>query len=1022
MPFGVKDYHKDLNTMHIGTEKPRAYFIPYGTEQSALYGSRENSCFFKNLSGSWDFKFYGSVEDVPNDREASIEFTEKMPVPSSWQYSVGKGYDVPQYTNVTYPFPYDPPKVPEKNPAAIYNRTFTLTDTVVSGKDIMLNFDGVDSCFYLFVNGDFAGYSEVSHATSEFNITHLVHAGENTLTVLVVKWCSASYLEDQDKFRSSGIFREVYLLFRARRRIEDISVSAIPTPSLRSAPVTVRLKTNRPVEVHYTLKDKCGVTLAEGDATADGSTEIAIAEIKSPKLWSDEDPYLYTLILKADDEYIRELVGVRRLEVKKNVLYINGEKVKLKGVNRHDSNPFVGAAVTLESMREDLMIMKRNNINTVRTSHYPNDPRFYELCDIYGLYVCDEADAECHGIPEIYCDDPDITNDPAWEHLYIDRIERLYERDKNRPSIIMWSVGNESGPGRNHKAMRDYLKSRDTVRLIHQEDETRRAYDIDMAAAAGKPVTTPSEFYRAYTELESRMYPDVSTLDYYFNKNTKANGPLFLCEYVHAMGNGPGGIEDYVDLMYKHDEFLGGCVWEFCDHSVAMGKYRFASPDFIYGGDSGEFPHDSNFCVDGLVDPDRKLHTGMYEVKAAYRPVDFSYEDGKLTVKSRRLFTDLSDLLISYTVEKDGTVIKSVALGTLDIAPGKKKSFKIDADARGFTTVNVTATLAEAREYAPVGYEVARAQFIVSSEIEEKYSMLGATLTEDDAAFRVRFDESEITVGKNSGLIERFTADGEEMITEPITPTIWRAPTDNDRKIKREWIAKHYDNTHLRCDGVHAEETAHGIKIESKLSLLAEDGSTILVMDISYDVTGGRGVSITCRATVECGMPPLPRFGFRFTLPERMEKMRYFGYGPYESYQDKRLSSYISLHRTTVTDNFVSYIKPQENGAHYGCRFADVYGDHGHGIYFSSKLFSLSASHYTPEALTEAAHRYELTPALESTVIIDYRNAGIGSASCGPTLPEMYRISEGEIDFSFNFKPTFVGDLNPFSEYVKGEI
>ena len=1022
MPFGIKDYHKDLNTLHVGTEKPRAYFIPYGTEESALNGSREDSCFFKNLSGSWDFKFYESVENLPSDRGAKIKFTDKMPVPSSWQYSIGKGYDVPQYTNVTYPFAYDPPKVPEKNPAALYRRTFTLSDTVTSGKDVMLNFDGVDSCFYLFVNGEFAGYSEVSHATSEFNITHLVHAGENTLSVLVVKWCSTSYLEDQDKFRSSGIFREVYLIYRARRRIEDLQVSAIPAPSLGKAPVTLKLRTNRPLEVHFSLKNAEGEEIATGDATADGNTEITVAELKSPRLWSDEDPYLYTLIIKADDEFIPVKVGVRRIEIKKKVVYINGEKVKAKGVNRHDSNPWVGAAVSLESMREDLLIMKRNNINMVRTSHYPNDPRFAELCDIYGIYMCDEADAECHGIPDIYCDDPELTNDPAWEHVYLDRVERLYERDKNHPSVIMWSVGNESGPGANHKAMRDFLKSRDTTRIIHIEDESRRVYDIDMATSDPKAARAKTDKYRSYTEIESRMYPEIEKLGYYFGKNSRATGPLFLCEYVHAMGNGPGGIGDYVELMYKEDEFFGGCVWEFSDHSVATGKARFASPDFIYGGDSGEFPHDSNFCVDGLVDPDRKPHTGMLEVKAAYRPLDFSFENGKLTVTSRRLFTDLSDLTLSYTVEKNGVIVKSVALGVLDIAPGKKKSFKIDAPSGGFTTLNVCANLAYKREWADAGYEVAHAQFILNGEIEENYSMLGATLTESDDQFTVAFDECTVSIGRRSGLIESFIADGEEMLTAPVTPMVWRAPTDNDRKIKREWMEKQLDRAHLVCDAVRAEECAHGVSIEAKLVLMSESESTIAVMDVVYDVTGGRGVSVSCRATVADGIPSLPRFGFRFTLPERMEKVRYLGYGPYESYEDKHLASHIALHRTTVTDNFVDYIKPQENGAHCGCLFADVFAEHGHGIYFSARSFSLSVSHYTPEALTEAKHRYELSPALDTTVIIDYRNAGIGSASCGPTLPQKYQINEREFDFKFNFKPTFVGNPNPFSEYVKGEI
>lgn len=1017
MPLGIESYHKDLAVLHVNTEKPHAYMIPYESAECARVGVRERSAYFKSLSGAWDFKFYKSVSELEDTRVEKIEFSEKMAVPSNWQYSIGRGYDVPQYTNVIYPFPYNPPFVPEENPAAVYKRTFTLTKEELCGKAVMLNFDGVDSCFYLFINGKFVGYSEVSHMTSEFDVTELVKAGENEIAVLVVKWCSASYLEDQDMFRASGIFRDVYILLREEKRLSDVYIKTMLSDNKKRAKISAELKATGKVAVRYTLTDMTGKAVAEGKCGINGEGKLKIADLGKPHLWSDEDPYLYTLILETDGEAFRFLVGVRDVKIVGSVVYINGKKVKVKGVNRHDSNPILGHAVTMEHMLRDIMIMKAHNMNMVRTSHYPNDPRFAELCDIYGLYMCDEADAECHGVPDIYADDVELTNDPAWEHLYLDRAERMLERDKNHPAIIMWSVGNESGPGRNHKAMRQYLKSRDTSRIIHIEDETRRAFDSDMARARGNLDVLPSEVWREYTEIESRMYPDLAEIEDYYFKDTPRD-PLFLCEYSHAMGNGPGDVGKYVELMYKHDGFFGGCIWEFCDHSVSTGEYRYASPDFIYGGDSGETQHDSNFCVDGLVGPDRKLHTGIYEVKEAYRPLTLDYKDGVLTVTSRRRFKSLSDITLSYTVERSGAVVASGTVGALDIPPEKSKSYKLPLAAEGFTTLNLTASYNRAYPWAKIGDSVCSEQFILSDKLESDSRALGATLTEDGEYYSIKFGEGRVKIGKATGLIESITDSGEEMIVSPVVPTVWRAPTDNDRKIKREWLPAHYDSLTTVCRGTGIGADGSAVKVTADLSLTTPEGESVIDMTVAYSVSDGRGITLSCDAKVKEGLPPLPRFGFRFTLPEGAEDVRYFGYGPTESYEDKRLATRISLFKTTVTENFVDYIKPQENGAHYGCKYADVSMPHGHALAFSAEKFSLTATHHTPEALTVAQHSYELTPAKETTVIIDYRNAGIGSASCGPTLLPEYRISESDIHFKFNIKPTLSSNLTPLTDYV----
>ena len=1022
MPFGIFDFHKDITSLHVGCEKPHAYFIPYTSEADALRSVRDYSPYFKSLIGAWDFSFYESVDDVPDPRAAEIAYCEKMNVPSNWQYAIGRGYDVPQYTNSNYPFPADPPFVPSKNPAALYRREFTLTGEFIKNKELMLNFEGVDSCFYLFLNGEFVGYSQVSHMTSEFNATPYLKEGKNEITLLVLKWCDGSYLEDQDMYRASGIFREVYILARDKARIEDIFVKAIPEKSLKSAPVSAEIRTVGKCEVKYALKDACGKLVFEGKKEIDGKEKIEIGTLAEPKLWSDESPYLYTLTLTSGSEITVIPVGVRRIEIIGRIVYINGEKIKVKGANRHDSHPHLGHATPYEHIKRDLLIMKANNMNMVRTSHYPNDPRFGELCDRYGLYMCDEADLECHGV-DIYRDHPLLTDDINWQAAYLDRAERLLERDKNHPSIIMWSVGNESGPGINHEAMAKYFKERDPDRIVHVEDESRRSYNIiELERPKGIVGDVDPEHYRSYYDIESRMYPRLDVIKNHYLNPEKTTKPLFLCEYCHAMGNGPGDIIEYVELMYEHDDFFGGCVWELLDHSVATGEYRYAAPKFVYGGDMGEFPHDSNFCVDGLLYPNRKPHTGMHEVKTAYAPFKATYDGGVLTVESRKYFESLSDLTLYYTVEKNGRVIASGSLGDMDIAPRATKKYENLLDGiilDGFVTLNISAKRNTACEWAEIGAEIAAAQFIISDSLKSSPKMLGAELSEDAKYYTVTFGESVVKIGKASGLIEEIESNGRSLITSPVTPTVWRAPTDNDRNVKNSWYKAHFDRLTADLREIKATAILGGVKISSSLILAVAAKEPAVRMTLDYTISEGMGISVECRAEVNENLPPLPRFGFIFKMPEDAEDVSYFGYGPYESYEDKRLASRISLFKTTVTENFEHYVRPQENSAHYGCRWATVSTLYGQGLYFSADKFSLSASHFTPEYLTVTAHDYELVPEKESTVIIDYRNAGIGSNSCGPELLPEYRISEREINFKFNIKPSFIGNVNPFDEYVK---
>ncbi len=1042
MPLGIKDYHKSLECLHVGCERPHAYFIPFASEKSAAVGKRDYSEYFTTLIGVWDFKFYPSVTDVDGLTVADLMADEKIPVPMNWQNMLGRGYDTPNYTNINYPFPKDPPHVPTNNPAALYSRSFFL-EKLNTGKDYMLTFEGVDSCFYLFVNDEFAGYSQVSHMTSEFNVTKLLKNGENTVKLLVLKWCDGSYLEDQDMFRASGIFREVYLLERDAARAEDIFIKWNISDDFSEAVPEIEVRTNAPIDVSLRILDKDGKCVLFGKALVDGTGKISLPTLTSPRFWSDEDPYLYTAEFTAGAEIIRIKTGVRSIKVKDGVILINGKKVKARGVNRHDSHPILGHATPMEHMLRDIMLFKQHNINIVRTSHYPNDPRFTELCDEYGIYVVDEADLECHamGVYGTFS----FTCREEWAESYLDRAERMLERDKNHPSIIIWSVGNESGAGINHKRMAEYYKSRDNTRLVHAEDESRKARAIEEHAGKLDPSVPSADSFREYIDLESRMYPSKEELLEYYLDDEKCRMPVFLCEYSHAMGNGPGDLKMYWDLIYSSDRFFGGCVWEFTDHSVARGENVFKKPEYTYGGDFGDFPNDGCFCVDGLVYPDRRPHTGLLELKEVLSPVRFEFCDGVLKVKSLRCFKSLSDLSLTCVTEVNGKAVVTKTFDALDIAPDETKDFVIEpVKADGVVTLSVYLKRIEATEWSEAGYTVASEQFVVSDTLRMRGESGGGpspTLAETPSDYIVVFGDAVARIGKNTGLIESLVAFGGEMLASAVVPTVWRAPTDNDRRIKLDWMKFGFDRLMTGCYGTSATADGDGVEVSARVSLAAKALAPVVTMTLKYTFKKDGAVKIDCSADVtdkvtldewvagkkdslwkgmvDVELPYLPRFGFKYTLKEGFEDVRYFGYGPHESYEDKKLSSRLSYFRTTATANFEPYVRPQENSAHVGCRFADVTTPAGRGIYFAADKFSLSASHYSPEYLTSVAHDYELVPERETTVIVDYRNSGVGSASCGPVLDPEYRISERKIEFTHYIKPVFSGNIDPFTEYER---
>jgi len=1013
MPLNIPDYHKTEQILHVGCEIPHAYFIPYADYQTAKKEIRDNSPYFKNLCGTWDFRFFDSVSEICDftAEDFAKDGMDKLPVPMNWQMALDKGYDVPNYTNINYPIPVDPPHVPDENPCGLYVREFRLP-AGMEDKDILLNFEGVDSAFYVWVNDTFAAYSQVSHMTTEINITDKVKSGKNTLKVLVLKWCDGTYLEDQDMWRMSGIFREVYLLFRDKNRIADVFVHADLSDSFDAVTFSAGITSAGKIDAAWTLYAPDGDKIASGCAAVDGEGKITLPAIENPALWSDESPALYTLCLCSGSECICFPIGARKVEIRDRVIYINGRKVKAKGVNRHDSHPLLGHATPMEHMIRDIEIMKRHNVNMVRTSHYPSDPRFIGLCDKYGLYVCDETDLETHGM------NPwgRLSDIPAWEKAYLDRAKRMVERDKNHPCVIMWSLGNESGLGCNHVAMTAWIRGRDNSRMVHYEGANFNY--------SGNVVRND------VTDLESRMYPEASSCREYC-ENPDSALPLFLCEYCHAMGNGPGDLKEYWDLIPQYDNFFGGCVWEFTDHSVAIGDV-YRNPAYTYGGDFGDTPNDGNFCVDGLVYPDRRPHVGLLELKQAIMPfhVRSGENPGEIIIRSRRYFTSLSDISLLWWVESDGKPVLSGEVAALDIAPESEKTYTLfdDTTFYGSTTLNLSLRYNEAKAYAPAGHEVGMVQFILNA-VEPVWtapcSRYPVETEETGNTISVTCGDTVYTIDHVSGCIRDITDNGASLITEPIVPQIWRAPTDNDHSFGHNiagwWRRVGLDRAKVKCYECRiTENTEAKVVIEAQFSMSAAAMLPVLKGTVRYTVTGEDGITLSYDMKWLAGAEKqyklfYPRFGVRLTMPEGSEQMRYYGYGPTESYIDKRLAARLSEWGTTVTDNFEPYVRPQENSAHYGCRWAKVTSVAGHGLLFTAQTpFSFSASHFTPEQLTNIKHNHELVPDKETTVIIDYKQSGIGSNSCGPVLEEKYRFDEETFTFTMRISPVFSGGADGY--------
>lgn len=951
----MKEYENPQRTSYNRLPQ-RSYYIPYATLEQALEGKKELSPYYKLLNGVWDFRYFELDSDVPE----VISDWDTIDVPSCWQLY---GYGQIVYSSQNYLFPVDMPYVPDENPCGVYRTEFTLDETW-SSRDTNIVFEGVSSCMYLYVNGKYVGFSQGSHLQAEFDLTGFVHKGRNELVVKVLTWCVGSYLEDQDFFRFSGIFRDVYLLSREKNHIGDVYIKA---------------------DTKHITAD------AERYEIYDGKEKIE--SLDNPVLWNAEKPHLYTVVVYSETEVIPFKVGMREISISdEKELLINGVSVKLKGVNHHDTHPKTGYTMSEDALRNDLLKMKELNINTIRMSHYPPTPEFLNMCDEMGFYVVDEADLENHGFSIRYasgCNKFDVDKGewpcdvPEFAGEYVDRMKRMVERDKNHPCVIMWSTGNESGHGVNHRKMIDYTRARDTSRLIHCEDLSRKS-EIDEASVS---------VALQYSDVYSRMYADMNFCDT-FCTNKNINQPLFLCEYAHAMGNGPGGVQDYVKRMYKYKSFIGGCIWEWSDHVV----YKNGVPS--YGGDFGEPINDGNYCVDGLVFDDRSFKAGSLNAKYSYQYFDAKLCESMLEIENRYDFTDLSEREVLLELSVDGKITETKKL-KFALSPHETARFEIPFKIPAVCDLGVYINVYLLRD----GYEEGMCQLQTDSVVRPRsFAKPLKNLKDEGSLIRIEGADFVYTFSKVYGNFVSMIKDGTELLADRVRLTVYRAPTDNERRHKAKYWYMHGTNDHSseninRVISKVYDCTMAGNKITVNGSLAGIGRIPFLRFTVSYEFFEDGAVKVHLDGDVSENITTyLPRLGFEFVSPVENDGFTYYAYGKGECYRDMHYHTKIGMYESCARDEYVDYTMPQEHGNHFNAKLLRLNG----GLTFASdEGFEFNVSEYTAEALDKAMHTDELKKNGYTNIRVDYKASGIGSESCGPELPEKYQLREKKIEFSF---------------------
>ncbi len=1032
---GLPDY-ENVNVLQLNAERPRAAAIPYENEQAALANDRSASPYYRCLNGDWKFYYSENPFDSPElfyEETFSCEAWDTLQVPSNWQLH---GYGVPLYSSSKYPFPVDPPFIPKLNPTGCYARTFHIPSSWID-KSVILAFDGVDAAFHLWVNGVEVGFGQGSHNRMEFDITSYVRSGVNKLAVRVYQWSTGSYLEDQDKWRLSGIFRDVYLLSIPIVHMVDVRIQTRLDERYREGVLELDITlTNRSDQsgeacgLHAVLLGPSQEQVASATfaAASPGPRAEAVVHaelpVSGPELWSAEQPALYTLLLTLDDaegkvaEAHRYMVGFRDVKAKDGRLLVNGKPVILRGVNRNEFDPELGHVTTMEAMVRDITLMKQHNINTVRCSHYPNDERWLDLCDQYGLYVIDEADLETHGcvfLGEIsrWINNPDektayesrLAEDPEWREAFLDRMVRLVERDKNHPSIIVWSLGNESGYGGNHDAMAEWTRAADPTRPIHYE----RAKDAPIV------------------DIISSMYPSVDMLIAEGEKEEAR--PYLMVEFGHAMGNALGNQKEYWDTVYRYPRLCGGLIWEWTDLSIRR-RVSDGSLQYAYGGDFGDEPHSGHFCIDGLLFPDRSPKPALIEFKKAIEPVTVhpvQPELGVLQIGNRYDMATLSHLAVHWRVYRDGIALEEGELAPLHIPAGGEELVTIPyqtrpSDGCGEYWLHISFVLRDSTVWAQAGHEVAWADVPLNhsacSEFTASNTYVPAEVssTENGRIIRVDGESFTLTLDKRIGEVTAWDYKGVSLLTQGPRVNLWRAPIDNDVHLAKQWRDAGYHELDAYVRRVESwpleDDSAVQIKTESVLGV--KGSRPLFHVEQLYTIySNGEVLLVNRLEPLKEGLPPLPRAGIRLTMPNRFDRFSWFGRGPHECYADRKDSGKLGVYEGTVDEQFVPYIKPQESGSKADVRWAAVTDVDGVGLLIAGAgmpLGQVGANRYGTKALSEAKHHFDLIDIGEVEINADWRQSGIGNHSCGyaPTLPS-YLLASESTEFTVRLKP-FSGD------------
>lgn len=987
----------------------RAHFLTFPSKEKALLNNNRYTHAFKNLNGVWKFMFLDAPEYSPEgffNSDFDVTKMDDITVPGNWQL---QGYGKMHYSDLWYNFPINPPYVPTENPTGIYKRTFFVEESY-RDKKIIIRFCGVDSAYHLWINGKEVGYSKVARNESEFDITDLIRVGEeNDVTIRVYQWSDGTYLEDQDMWWESGIFRDVELIGVPKDGINDYKVIADLDDEYKNGIFKVEafLRTTKEVNVTFELVDAGENTVFTKTVVAKEGKACIDEVIADVNHWTAETPYLYKLFITVEDdgqivEVIPQNVGFRNIRLNGETFLVNGVAIKFKGVNRHDYSPQNGRVVSREEIEKDIILMKQFNINAIRTSHYPNSYYLYDLCDEYGMYLIAETDLECHGF-ELTGDYKWITDDPSWELAYVSRMTRMIERDKNHPAIIFWSLGNESAFGCNFRKMTDVAHEMDPTRLVHYEGD----FDVESADV----------YSTMYTWIENPKKP-------YLMKDIieKSKKPHVHCEYCHAMGNGPGNLKDYQDLVYAHDKLQGGFVWEWFDHGIESFT-ESGEKYYRYGGDFGDDPSNKDFCIDGLIMPDRTPSPGLYEYKKVIEPITTTAVDiqkGIINLLSRYDFANLDRFNLVYKVMEDDVILQTgfMAVPSIEarankdiILPYDLSAIKVKPGAHYY--VNISYQLREDTSYASSGHELATAQFELPLYKEGIVVRPEGILNveKEHTTLHVKGANFSLDFNLVNGNLMNIVRDGMQVLSKGPRLTLWRALISNDMeiidKLKKVYFL-HLEHEVVMNIDYHMEGNI--LKVEVDTINSTTNSAWHFKTKYVYTVCPSGDILIDVEGTpsgrVDLAPDMLPRIGVSMHLDKSMEHVRYFGMGPGENYADSKEAAQMGLYANTVDGLFTNYVIPQENGNHMGCKWVSMTNDRGMGLLASTEGdFNFSASWYEDKDLDDAKHTCDLVKRDYIVFNVDYKQNALGTNSCGQWQLDKYRAKFEDFKLSFRLTP-----------------